>query len=62
MAKLELVQVDDRLLPLEDLRSRYVTGTDAEPTTVQDSAYYRRALARGDVREPVRTPTLKAKG
>lgn len=49
---LELVAVEGRSLPREDIRARYVTGTDAEPTTVPDTIYYRRALARGDVRAP----------
>lgn len=52
-----LVAVEGRALPREDFRTRYVDGTDAAPTAVDDTIYYRRALARGDVRAP--KPTKK---
>jgi hypothetical protein len=51
MSRLRLVAVPGRTLPREDDRSRIVDGTDASPTDVPSTAYYRRALARGDVAE-----------
>lgn len=54
---LSLVAVEGRLLPREDIRARVINGTDAAPSVVPDTIYYRRALARGDVRAP--KPTKK---
>lgn len=51
MPTLRLIAVPGRSLPREDLRSRMVDGTEAAPTVVESSAYYRRALTRGDVVE-----------
>ncbi len=54
-----LVAVEGRLLPREDMRTRFITGTEAEPTVVPTSAYYRRAIARGDVLDIPPPPTKK---
>lgn len=59
---LEIVAVEGRSLPREDLRSRFVDGTDEAPNVVPSSSYYRKALARGDVRLPVKTSKPKKEG
>lgn len=55
-ATLLLVAVPGRSLPREDMRSRMIDGTDAAPSPVPSTTYYRRALARGDVREASAAP------
>lgn len=58
-----LVAVEGRSFPREDMRTRFIDGTDEAPTVVPTSAYYRRGIARGDVREvpsaPAKQPKLK---
>lgn len=61
MAMIDLVAIEGRSLPREDVRYRMVDGTDEAPTTVPESPYYRRALARGDVRLAAAAKTSKPK-